>query len=146
MIGRILLDCVKVIRKYVRVKTLVLILLGVVIVKKFINDRVKSLSEIEALITSGQLRKVLLGNVLIFVFLKGQPWYRGGISFGSMYPRQPIELYNLANKHKIKQVAGLFPNEGHLIQGAVIGLSFWISFMLVKTITDQNTFQAKRKD
>lgn len=145
-IRRLIYHCISVLRKYVRIRTLVLLLLGLVLVKKLVLERVRSLSEIEALIKSGQLRKVLLGNVLIFVFTKGVPWYRGGMTFGTISPKNPIELYNLASKNNVKRIAGLFPNEGHIVQAAVISLSFWISFLMIKTISDQSSYQAKKKD
>lgn len=113
--------------------------------KKGLLDRYKSLSNIEHLIKKGSFRKVLLGSLLIIGFLKGQPWYKSFV-IGSMYPKNPEEIYQLASKYKVKDVSGLLPNESQIAQALAFGIWFYLVYSMIKNIHDQNSYQAKRKD
>ena len=85
-------------------------LLAVGLLKRMVFDKFKSLTDIERLIDHGKLRKILLGNLIIIGFYKRQAWY-SNYFVGSMYPKEPLEVYKYAAKHKVKEITGLLPNE-----------------------------------
>ena len=71
---------------------------------------------------------------------------KGGYAFGNMYPKEAFEIFDIAEKGGVKQISGLIPTESQLAQGISISMSFWIMYVLLKTIRDQNQYNAKKKD
>jgi hypothetical protein len=109
------------------------VLVACILLKRMLYDRYTAISHIEELIKTGQLRRVILGNLLVIGLFKNKSWYQA-YTFGSMYPKNPIDIFNLSQKSKVSVVSGLFPTEGQLFQGIALSFSFYLTFLMIKTI------------
>ena len=102
--------------------------------RRLVWNRVKSISQVEKLIVEGHFRKVLLGSILMIAFPKSNRWFEYSIS--SMHPREPKDIFKLAQKSGIKEVSGMFPNEQHIAQTIAIIMSMSLTLFMIKTIKD----------
>ena len=62
-----------------------------------------------------------------------------------MYPNRPESMFALAKANAIENISGLVPTESQLAQFVAIALSSYLTFLMIKTIRDQNNYNARRK-
>ena len=90
-------------------RTVILMLLGLIIIKKYIFNRFTSINQVEKMIKDGKYRKLIIGNILLIALPAGKEWHQYNIC--SMYPKQPINIFKLAEASKVKDITGMVPTE-----------------------------------
>ena len=78
--------------------------------KKFVYDKIKSISYIEQRVKSQVYDKLMIGNLLLVAVPKeGKGFFNYELS--SMYPKKPADIMKLGEDSKIKNIVGMFPSE-----------------------------------
>ena len=80
----------------------------------------------------------MLGNLLLIAYFKTAKQQR--YCLASIYPKRPEEIFKLSEKMGVPEIAGFIPTESQIAQTLAVALSTYITWLMVKTIRDQNNY------